>query len=121
MIATHEELRAKARTVNNEPTMTDQSGASETDLNVVLKRYAQSGTIQSHGKEPMYYDWTEFPEDFRGYLAAARNAEDLREQLPPGLRNMPDAQLLALTPEQIEQMLTPPAKQTPAGTEGGTT
>lgn len=109
MITTHEERRATARTVNNEPTLTDQSGAPDTDLNVILKRYAQSGTIQSHGKEPMYVDWTEYPEDFRGYIHQARELERHRARLPEQLKDKTDAQLLALTPDELQNILTPPA------------
>ncbi|QXP07993.1 MAG: internal scaffolding protein [Arizlama microvirus] len=106
----HTERQAKGRTTNNEPTLTDQSGAAETDLNVILKRYSQSGTIQSHGKEPMYEDWTQYPEDFRGYLHTAMEAKRLRAALPDKLQNLKDHELLALTPEQLETILAPPAK-----------
>lgn len=107
MIATHEELRAKARTTNNEPTQTDQSEARETDLNVILTRYAQSGTVQSHGKEPMYMDWTEMPEDLQGYLHARAQLEERRLELPPQLRDIPTEELLYMTPEAITARLTP--------------
>lgn len=112
MITSHEELRANARTVNNDPTETDQSGAAETDLNVILKRYAQSGTIQSHGLPPMYEDWTELPEDFRGFIHKARELGALQDKLPAQLRNLPTEALLALTREQLSTILTPPAQPT---------
>jgi len=107
---THEELRAKARTHNTEPTMTDQSGARETDLNVILTRYAQSGTIQSHGKEPIYEDWTKYPEDFRGYIHQSRETARLRDKLPDQLKKMTDQELLALTVDQLNNILAPPDK-----------
>lgn len=107
MIATHAERRAAARTINDDPTETDQSGATETDLNVILQRYAQSGTLQGQAGQPMYYDWTEYPEDFRGYLEMARNADTLKQQLPTQLAHMTEEQLLALTPADILKILTP--------------
>jgi len=115
VIATHEELRAKARTVNNDPTETDQSGASETDLNVILQRYAQSGTIQSHGKDPIYEDWTKYPEDLRGFLEAKERMQEARDQLPPELRDKPTSELLYMTPEALQAALTPkePPKEEP--------
>lgn len=112
MIATHEERRAAARTVNNEPTLTDQSGAAETDLNIILTRYLQSGTVPGQQGEPMYTDWTELPEDFRGFIEAGRNIDRLTEQLPQALRQLTTSQLFALTNEQINAILTPPAKTT---------
>lgn len=112
MINTHEELRAKARTINDDPTETDQSGAAETDLNIVLTRYMQSGTVQSHGKDPMYMDWTEYPENYRDFIHTTRDADALRQKLPHQLRTMPLEELLALTPEQLNSILTPPAEPT---------
>ena len=113
MIATHEELRAKARTVNDEPTATDQSAARETDLNIILQRYAQSGTLQSHGKDPMYEDWTEYPEDLRGFIERARTAEKLRASLPQELKGKTLDELVRLTPNELHNILTPPAPTPP--------
>lgn len=112
MIATHEELRAKARTVNNEPTQTEQSDANETDLNIILKRYAQSGTVQSHGKDPMYMDWTQYPEDLRGFLEAKRDMEKARLELPKELRDIPTEELIYMTPEAINAKLPKPKPAT---------
>lgn len=111
MINTHEELRAKARTVNNDPTETDQSEARETDLNVILTRYMQSGTVQSHGKQPMYMDWTEMPEDLRGYLEAREAMEEHKLALPEQLRDIPTEELLYMTPEEIHAKLKPATTQ----------
>lgn len=108
-MSTHEERRAKARTVNNEPTMTDQSAASQTDLNLILQRYAQSGTLNSHGKEPMYMDWTEYPEDYRDFIHKSREIDNIRQRLPKELTELTNEQLLTLTPTQLQTILTPPA------------
>lgn len=112
MITTHEERRAAARTVNNDPTLTDQSGAAETDLNVILKRYAQSGTIMSHGHEPMYMDWTELPHDYREYIEKAREIDALKARLPESLKHLPVETLMGLTNEQVQHMLKPPVEPT---------
>lgn len=109
MITTSEERRAAARTINNEPTETEQSSASETDLNVILKRYLQSGTVTGHGKEPMYEDWTEYPEDLRGFIEHARSAAKLRKQLPKELQGYSLEDLVKLTPDELTRILTPPA------------
>ncbi|QXP08023.1 MAG: internal scaffolding protein [Arizlama microvirus] len=112
MIATHEERRAAARTINNEPTLTDQSGAAETDLNIILARYMQSGTLMSHNKEPMYEDWTDLPEDFRGFIETGRQIEALTLQLPDALKKYSVQQLLSMTNEQITGILKPPVTPT---------
>lgn len=122
-MSTHEERRAKARTVNNEPTMTDQSAASQTDLNLILQRYAQSGTLNSHGKEPMYMDWTEYPEDYRDFIHKTREISELRERLPQELRDIPTEQLLYITPEELHARLKPKDAQPlvqPENETGGT-
>jgi len=108
MITTHEELRAAARTVNTDPTETEQSEAHETDLNIILTRYAQSGTIQSHGKPPMFEDWTQYPEDLRGFIEAKHDLERARLALPPELRDIPTDELLYMTPEAINARLPKP-------------
>lgn len=101
--------KAAARTRNTEPTMTDQSQARETDINVIVSRYGVSGQLPASGQEPMYGDFSNMPEDLRGFIEVSRTLNDHYRNLPPELRQMGLEELLALTPEELTNKLTPPA------------
>lgn len=103
----HDERRAKGRTTNDDPTMTDQSQASETDLNIIMKRYGTTGTVPGAPGEPLYGDFTNLPTDLRGMIEESRSVQKRRDQLPAELKAMPIEELLALTPEQLTTILTP--------------
>lgn len=111
--------KARARTRNTQPTLTDQSQARETDINVIVGRYGISGQVPAPAQEPMYGDFSNVPTDLRAAIETARQLETHRKQLPQQLAEMPLEQILALTPEQLTNILTPPAP-TPAP-EGATT
>lgn len=110
--------KQRAITINNEPTMTDQSQAGETDINIILKRYGISGQVVGNGQEPIYQDWTQFPYELRDYIELARSMEDRRQELPEQLRDMPIEELLALQTDDIARILTPPEE--PANKESET-
>lgn len=101
--------KEKAVFINTEPTLTDQAGAGETDINVIVARYGISGQIPMTGQEPMYGDFSELPESLRDYIETARTFAEHRQNLPEALRDMPLEELLALTPEELTNKLTPPA------------
>lgn len=109
--------KANARTVNNEPTLTDQSQARETDINVIVSRYGISGQVPGVAGEPLYQDWTELPTDYRDFIDLSRSVEDRRKALPKELQEMPVEELLALTPDKLKDILTPPAPE-PVNEEG---
>lgn len=98
-----------AITVNTTPTLTDQSQASETDRNVIVHKFLQHGQIPAPRKAPTYADYSQLPQDLRGFLDQARSLERLRAQLPTQLRGYSQSDLLALTPQQLKDILTPPA------------
>ncbi|QXP08238.1 MAG: internal scaffolding protein [Arizlama microvirus] len=104
----HEERRAKGRIIDNTPTMTDQSQAKDTDLNVIMKKYAVTGRVPGAPGQPIYGDFTNLPTDLRGMIEEARSIKERRKSLPPQLRDKPMEELLALTPEQLTTILTPP-------------
>lgn len=106
---THAELRAAARTYNNEPTLTDQSGRQQTDLNIILQQAAITGTMPSNGKEPQYHDWTLIPRDLRGMLELREKIEEHRARLPEKLREIPLEKLMEMTDAEINATLQPPA------------
>lgn len=105
------ERRTAARFINTEPTMTDQSAAAQTDLNIIMTQFLKSGTSPSTS-QPVYGDFSELPTNLRDAIEQARSVSRIRSQLPPQLRDMPVEEILALTPEQIAAILTPANTQT---------
>lgn len=100
----------RAEHTNNEPTMTDQSQGYETDINVIVGKYGIGQVTNGH--EPgtgQYIDWTQFPRDLKEMIETARSLERHRAQLPEQLREMPINDILALTTEQLTNILKPPA------------
>lgn len=103
----HYELKGK--TFNNEPTMTDQSQARDTDINVIVGAFGIANVTGATGT-PMYEDWTEMPTDLRGWIEQARSLEQHRNALPDALKTMDIQELLGLTPEQLAAKLKPADK-----------
>lgn len=110
--------KLKARTFNNLPTETDQSQAKDTDINVIVGRFLKGGTVPGNRLQPQFgVDLTNRPLGLRDMIDTARELEAHRARLPEKLRNMPTNELLALTPEQLRDILKPPAPP-PAPTGG---
>lgn len=109
----YQENKARAKTKNTEPTMTDQSAARETDINVIVQRYAVHGTMPGSAQQPISGDFTELPTDLRAMIEKTREVADLRKKLPKELRSMTMPELMALTPEQLKNKLTPPEAPKP--------
>lgn len=101
------ENRKRARTENNDPTETDQSQANDADINVIVGRYGIGNVASGNNQQGMSGDFTALPEDLRGFIEMGRNMENLRETLPPQLRDRTTEDILALTPEQLTNILTP--------------
>lgn len=95
------------------PTMTDQSQAADTDVNIIMRKFGIGGMLTVQGKQPIYTDFTGLPQDLAAMIRMARRSAELRQNLPQQLREMPDEQLFALTRDQLTHILTPPAP-TPA-------
>lgn len=72
-------------TINNEPSMTDQGQASETDINLIVDRFLKRGIIPAFRDGGQFLDTTEFPD-----LAQASNAvieaQNIFNSLPAKLR-----------------------------------
>lgn len=102
-------LKNKARAIymDDTPTMTDQAGARETDINVIVGRYGISGQVHGNQKEPMYGDFSNLPDGLREFIETAKTYEERRAELPEQLRGMDPEELLALTPEELTRKLTP--------------
>lgn len=108
--------KKKLRTVTTKPTMTDQSMAKDTDLNVIVGKFLKGQLPSGAAQEPMYADFTQYPPDLKGFIDTSRDLPRYRQQLPDPLRNMKVEDLMALTNEQLNAILTPPAP-TPADEE----
>lgn len=93
--------------VNCDPSETDQSGADETDINVIVKRYGVYGTIPQGKKEAQFgMDYSEIPNDLRDMIESARMLEIYRGELPEALRALNVDDLLSMTPQAINDILT---------------
>lgn len=94
------------------PTMTDQSASHETDINVIVKKFPTTGTVPGAPTAPRSGDFTGIPADLRSLIDLARSAGTLRRRLPKELQGLTNAELLALTPDQIKAKITPPVTPT---------
>jgi hypothetical protein len=105
----HHERRAKGRTTNSGKSLTDQSQADDTNINVILRKYGVTGVATGRAGQPQYLDHSELPRDLREAIDLTRRATSLRDSLPEALRSKPLEELNALTMEQLNTILHPPA------------
>jgi len=96
-------------TQNHEPTLTDQSLAGSTDINIIVTQFLRTGQ-GPQGATPIYADFTQLPEDLRGFIEMGRSIDSLVTQLPEALRGIPVRDLIGMTNEQINAKLQPPEK-----------
>lgn len=101
------------RTTNTQPTLTDQSQAAETDLNLIIRKFGITGAIPGTAREPMYGDFTDLPTDLRGFLETSRELNRHKNNLPAELRDIPTEELLYMTPEQLAAKLKPEPPKEP--------
>lgn len=114
--------KARAITRNTDPSLTEQSMAKDTDINVIVGRFRISGRVPGAQGQPMSGDFTQMPDDLRGYIEAAKGMKQHWNGLPEKLRNLPMDKLLALTPSEITNILTPPRQEElPRESQTGTT
>lgn len=99
--------KARAIYIDNTPTMADQAGARETDINVIVGRYGISGQLHGNKEQPMYGDFSNLPDGLREFIETAKTYEQRRAELPEQLRGMDTEELLALTPDELTRKLTP--------------
>jgi len=105
--------KQRARTRTTKPTLTDQSQAKDTDINIIVRTMGITGTVPTPSVPPMGGDFTKFPTDLRGFIEESREMKNRRRALPKELRDMPIEELLALTPNKLTAILTPPVKEKP--------
>lgn len=102
------ENRKRAATRNTKPTLTDQAGAKDTDINVIVGRMLKTNTVPGSASQPMYGDFADLPRDLAGFIQTARNLNTLQRKLPKELQDMKIEEMLALTPDKLKDILTPP-------------
>lgn len=108
--------RKRARTVTKTPTLTDQSQARETDINIIVGRFLKTGTAPGAPKQPVEgVDWTQYPTDLRGFIETSRDYLRHKNALPEQLRNIPVEKLVYMTPDELTTILTPPAPKPAEG------
>lgn len=100
------ERKKSLRTRSTKPTLTDQSQAQGTDINVVIGHMLATGQPPGEAT-PVYGDFTELPEDLRGFIERSRSLKNLHGKLPPQLKSLSLMELLKLTPDQLTQILKP--------------
>lgn len=109
--------RARAlATKNSMPTMTDQSQADDTNVNVIVKKMSITGPRTGPGNA-QYGDYSTLPSHLRGWIELGRSLDTNRQQLPPQLQNLPLTDLLTLSPDQIDAILNPPKPADPENKE----
>lgn len=100
--------RSKIRTTK--PSLTDQSQAKSTDINVIVGQFRISGRVPGAPVEPLPPgDYSNVPGDLRSMIEETRRIESYRRRLPQALREKPIEELLTLTTDQLTAILQPPA------------
>lgn len=107
--------KIKSKTRTTTPSLTDQSAAPSTDVNVILANHKFNEPALGRGaaEAPQYEDYTNLPDDYRQALELARQLPNTWGKLPPVLQGIPIDQLINKTPNEINAMLIPaqpPAK-----------
>lgn len=103
------ENRKRAQIKNTDPSLTEQSMARDTDINVIVGKFKITGRVPGGNGQPMTGDWTQLPQDLRGFIDTARDFNNKRRMLPKELQNIKTDELLNLTIEDIAKKLAPPA------------
>lgn len=103
----YQKHRLRAQFKNTEPTLTDQSQAATTDLNIIVKQFRATGQIPPMSQNGISGDFTQFPHDFRDMIEHSRQIAHLRGKLPEKIRELSLEEILALKPEDITRILAP--------------
>jgi len=102
----YRENKRRAITPTIGVTMTDQSGAEATDINVIVRKMNQTGMMPAGAKQPIYADFSDIPNNLKDMLDMSRNLEEHRSQLPEGLQGLSTAELINTPPARLQEMIT---------------
>jgi len=104
-MSTYYARKEAAKFCNTMPSLADQAGARDTDINIIVRTMGvQANTMPPN---PQYQDWTQMPEDLRGVIEQSRSVQDYVQKLPPQLRELPIEQLMDLQADDITNILKP--------------
>lgn len=130
---TFAEIRAIARKraaykpdLKKHPSKTDQASAHDTDINIIVQKFAVTGRVPAKEGEPLTGDFTLVPTDLQTLLKPAEYIIDNMKRLPKEMQK----RLAKFTPEQLRGMQTDeltaiinpppkPAEPTPADKPAG--
>lgn len=99
--------KERTRTLTIGETKTDQSGAPGTDINVIVKKMQQTGSMPTGSKPPIWgADLSEIPDNLRDMLEMSRNIDAHRNQLPHELQGLSTAELISTPPKRLQEMMT---------------
>lgn len=111
----YHENKHRAITKSAKPTLTDQSAAKDTDINIIVGQFLTHGHAPGNARQPIEdADFTKMPRDLRGFIEEARSLDEHKRKLPDQLKDMQVEEILRLTPEQLTTILTPPKPAEPA-------
>lgn len=117
VISNYRTQKEAAKYRSTKPTLTDQSQAADSDVNVIMAKYAVTGTAPGAAGEPLYGDFSKLPKDLRGMIEMARGIEKLRGELPAQLAQLNVADLVEMDDKTLADLLKPaqttPPKQEP--------
>lgn len=108
--------KARAVYIETMETLTDQSQASDTDINVIMRKATQGQMVHGHAAGPQYGDFAELPSDLKTAIETARGIRHIRNKLPAALKEKPIEELLALSREELKAIVDPapiPAPEVP--------
>ncbi len=94
--------KQRAKTVNVGTTKTDQSHATSTDINVIVRQHAIHGQVPGSAHPPMYGDFSEIPDNLRDMIELGRSMENHKNALPPALRSMTVEELVTTPPDKLQ-------------------
>lgn len=77
--------RVRRATKNTEPSLCEESHATETDINVIMSRYERTGQLPQVLGQPLFGDFTEMP-DYRQAVTQIRQAEEAFLEVPAKVR-----------------------------------
>jgi len=88
VLASHHTERIRVRTVNNEPTMTQQQFQDEADINSIMRKYGSDPVAFNAltRKGGVYADFSQIS-DYHGMLQEVANAQDAFASLPAQIRS----------------------------------
>lgn len=106
----YQKNKARSITMPGGPSLTDQAGAKDTDLNIIVGQFLRNGTAPGHNRPDISGDYTNVPSDLREMIETSRSLKRYQRDLPAALQELPVTQLINMTPEELKRILTPPAQ-----------